>query len=160
MTELERRNFSTDKAGNNIKPLTNNRQLKFLEEIIITGGSIRKAAERAGISTSSHYTWLEKQDNYRAAFELAYQKSTEVLEGEAIRRAFGFEKPIVYRGKVTGYVQEYSDNLLMFLLKKRDPSYRDNYTQQVGIWNTGKDNVKIFFNIPRPKKDSLENQTD
>jgi molybdenum-dependent DNA-binding transcriptional regulator ModE len=132
--------------------ITNKKQIKFLQEIILTGGSIRKAAERAGISTSSHYDWLSKQDSYRKAFEQAFEKSTKILEAEAIRRATGYQKPLVYKGEVTGYVQEHSDNLLMFLLKKRDPSYRDNHTQQVGIWGTGQDGVNVIFNIPRPPK--------
>jgi hypothetical protein len=130
--------------------ITNKKQISFLQEIIYTGGSIRKAAERAGISTSSHYEWLSKQDHYRKAFESAFEKSTQILEAEAIRRATGYEKPLVYKGEVTGYVQEHSDNLLMFLLKKREPSYRDNHTQQVGIWGAGQDGVKVIFNIPRP----------
>jgi hypothetical protein len=137
---------------NPIQLLTNDRQIRFLEEIIATGGSIRKAAEQAGISTSSHYSWLTKDEEYKAAFSKAYEQSTKVLEAEAIRRATGYQKPLVYKGEVTGYVQEHSDNLLMFLLKKRDPSYRDNHTQQVGIWGTGQDGVNVIFNIPRPPK--------
>ena len=147
-----------EKTENNLGPiqlLTNARQIKFLEEIVVTGGSIRKAAERAGISTSSHYRWLEKGDDYKDAFQVAYERSTKVLESEAIRRATGYEKPLVYKGEVTGYVQEHSDLLLMFLLKQRDPSYRDNHTQQIGIWGANKDKVNVIFNIPRPEEDQL-----
>ncbi len=148
-----------DKSVSALEPIeliSNDRQIKFLEELISTGGNIRRAAERSGISTSSHYAWLKNDDNYRDAFEIAFEQSTQTLEAEAIRRATGYEKPLVYKGEVTGYVQEHSDNLLMFLLKKRDPSYRDNYTQQVGIWGTGQDGLKVIFNIPRP--DSVENK--
>jgi len=148
-----------DKSVSALEPIeliSNDRQFKFLEELISTGGNIRRAAERAGISTSSHYAWLKNDDNYRDAFEIAFEQSTQTLEAEAIRRATGYEKPLVYKGEVTGYVQEHSDNLLMFLLKKRDPSYRDNYTQQVGIWGTGQDGLKVIFNIPRP--DNGENK--
>lgn len=140
---------------NPIKKLTNEKQIKFLKELVVTGGSIRKAAERSRISASSHYDWLSKHDSYRDAFDYAYEESTKTLEAEAIRRATGYERPLVYKGEVTGYVQEHSDNLLMFLLKKRDPSYRDNHTQQVGIWGTNKDGIKVYFNIPRPEKKEL-----
>lgn len=153
-------NNSKDSTNENeldpLATITNERQIKFLEEIIATGGSIRKAAERAGISTSSHYDWLSKQDNYKAAFELAYDRSTKTLEAEAIRRARGYEKPLVYKGEVTGYVQEHSDLLLMFLLKQRDPSYRDNHTQQIGIWGASKEGIKVAFNIPRPEDKLLK----
>ena len=143
-----------------IQLLTNDRQIKFLQEIVATGGSIRKAAERAGISTSSHYRWLSINDNYRDAFQLAYEQSTKVLEAEAIRRATGYEKPLVYKGEVTGQVQEHSDLLLMFLLKQRDPSYRDNHTQQIGIWGTNKEGVKVIFNIPRPENKAVPSGDD
>lgn len=142
---------NTDTTPEPKKILRNEKQIKFLEEIILTGGSIRKSAERAGISTSSHYDWLAKQDEYRTAFKEAYEKSIKVLEAEAIRRATGYEKPIVYKGEITGHVREHSDLLLMFLLKQRDPSYRDNFTQQLGIWGNSKDKVNVIFNIPRPK---------
>jgi hypothetical protein len=138
-----------------IQLLTNDRQIRFLEEIIATGGSIRKAAEQAGISTSSHYSWLTKDEEYKAAFDTAYEQSTKVLEAEAIRRATGYQKPLVYKGEVTGSVQDHSDLLLMFLLKQRDPSYRDNHTQQVGIWGANKDGIKVIFNIPRPPRQEL-----
>jgi hypothetical protein len=39
----------------------------------------------------------------------------------------GYEEPLVFRGLKTGdTVTRHSDILLMFLLKKLDPSYRDN----------------------------------
>jgi hypothetical protein len=39
----------------------------------------------------------------------------------------GYEEPLVFRGMKTGdTVTRHSDILLMFLLKKLDPSYSDN----------------------------------
>jgi hypothetical protein len=55
-----------------------------------------------------------------------------VLEEEAVRRAYhGTERPIFQKGVQVGSVKEFSDSLLMFLLKSRDPrvpgqSYRRN----------------------------------
>jgi hypothetical protein len=160
MTELIEADETRQDTIDPIAQLSNEKQISFLREIVLTGGNIRKAAERSGISTSSHYGWLSKQDTYKKAFEDAYQRSTTMLEAEAIRRATGYEKPLVYRGVITGHVLEHSDNLLMFLLKKRDPSYRDNHTQQVGIWGAGQDGVKVIFNIPRPSIDEIETPTE
>ena len=51
-----------------------------------------------------------------------------VLEPEAIRRAVeGVEKPVYQGGELVGYVREYSDTLLIFLLKGGKPhKYREN----------------------------------
>jgi hypothetical protein len=150
MTEIVSAEEVLEMIQDPLSKLTNDRQISFLQEIVMTGGNIRKSAERAGISTRSHYDWLS-QDDYRSAFDAAYQRSTRMLEAEAIRRATGFERPLVYKGQVTGSITEHSDNLLMFLLKQRDPSYRDNNSQQVGIW--GQDGkINVMFNIPRPPR--------
>ena len=79
---------------------------------------------------------------------------------EVRRRAIeGIDKPIVYKGQITKdsdgtpvTVKEYSDNLLMFLTKKLDPTYRDNYaapaidSRQVHITY----NLHPGANIPMP----------
>jgi hypothetical protein len=55
------------------------------------------------------------------------QLGTAALENEAVRRAYhGVEKPVFYKGEVCGYTQDYSDTLLIFLLKARKPEvYRE-----------------------------------
>jgi hypothetical protein len=64
---------------------------------------------------------------FRAAWDEATQLGTEALEYEALRRAYhGVEEPVFYRGVQCGSVTKYSDRLLMFLLKARDPAkYRE-----------------------------------
>ena len=52
------------------------------------------------------------------------------MEAEARRRGVeGTLKPVFYKGEECGQVREYSDTLLIFLLKAHDPKYRDR--QQV-----------------------------
>ena len=59
-------------------------------------------------------------------FEDADEEVTETLEREATRRASkGTLKPVFYQGKVCGEIREYSDTLLIFLLKARRPDYQD-----------------------------------
>ena len=52
---------------------------------------------------------------------------TEALEYEAVRRAYhGVAEPVFYNGVQCGSVTKYSDKLLMFLLKARNPAkYRE-----------------------------------
>lgn len=58
---------------------------------------------------------------------MAFEQSIQRMEVEAQRRAVdGTRKPVYYKGVKVGAVQEYSDNLMMFLLKARRPEvYRE-----------------------------------
>ncbi|MHC5536960.1 hypothetical protein ACYOEI_01645 [Singulisphaera rosea] len=53
----------------------------------------------------------------------------DTLESEARRRALdGVEKPVFYRGQKCGAIREYSDALLMFLMKAARPErFRESY---------------------------------
>jgi hypothetical protein len=112
----------------------------FLEAYSQTG-NITRAAEISEVSRQSHYEWLKDDSDYPAAFKEADEKASERLEAEARRRAVeGTSKPVFYQGMVCGAIQEYSDTLLMFLLKGAKPQkYRDN----VSMEHTGKDGSPI-----------------
>jgi len=72
------------------------------------------------------------------------------------RGLHGVEEPVIYGGKprmvkdlVTGKmvpltVRRFSDNLLMFEVKRRDPAYRDNYPA-IDIHSSGPSSVKIVL---------------
>lgn len=111
-------------------------------------GRITAAAKLAGIVKATHYVWLQDPD-YASRFAKSGVIATDNLIDEARRRAHdGVEKPILYKGTrcyelkkdpkdKTGqrYVpdmskpiimREYSDNLLMFLIKERRPEFRES----------------------------------
>ena len=88
--------------------LTEQKKKVFLE-IYRDAGTMREAAERAGVNTSTPYAWIQADAEFRDALEIARQDAGEALIREARKRAM-----------------KSSDNLLMFLIKKFDPSYRDN----------------------------------
>jgi hypothetical protein len=115
-------------------------------------GIIRNAAEVAGISRRTHYNWLKANPQYREDFETATRESVEELEAEARTRAtIGALRPVFYKGEAISipcqeddlgafedplhpghfrklyFESTKSDILLMFLLKKLDPSYREGY---------------------------------
>jgi hypothetical protein len=98
-------------------------------------GNIRLACMIAKVGRSSHYRWMDESPSYRDAFEVAREDSADLLEAEARRRAVeGVEKPTGWhQGKPGGYVREYSDLLLIFLLKGARPeTYKDRVdTRQV-----------------------------
>ena len=101
--------------------------------------SITKAADASKAHRRSHYKWLADDPDYAAAFERAKIEAGQTLEDEAIRRAHeGVLTPVFYKGKPTGAVREYSDQLLMFLLRGFIPEkYKDRVTAEVGGLNGG-----------------------
>lgn len=96
-------------------------------------GHVGKAVEACAAGRSTVYAWRKKDLAFRAAWTEAEDAATDDLLAEATRRAFlGTVKPVVYKGMIAKritdegtvedlYIREYSDTLLMFLLKARDP---------------------------------------
>lgn len=98
-----------------------------------TGGNVTKACEIAGIGRSAAYEWREADPEFALEWESAIEAGTDELEEEARRRAFqGVNKPVFYKGEKCGFVKEYSDTLLIFLLKGRRPErYRERFDVEV-----------------------------
>ena len=84
-------------------------------------GSVDLACAAAGVDRTSHYVWLKNDAEYKKSFEEAREEACGLLEDEAVRRAYrGTLKPMSIGGKMV-LVTEFSDQLLMFLLKCRNP---------------------------------------
>ncbi|WP_207706576.1 hypothetical protein [Desulfallas thermosapovorans] len=99
-------------------------------------GNITRAAEIAGIDRKNHYDWMKNDPDYPELFYEADQQACDRLEQEARRRAVeGVQKPVFQGGKQVGVVQEYSDTLLIFLLKGAMP---EKYKERVHQEHTGK----------------------
>lgn len=116
-------------GGRRINADTYSRQRAFLRRYGLTGKLVT-AMHESGISTSLHYLWLRKDPNYVRMFEITTKLLQHRLEDEAYRRAHdGVLEPVgFYKGEPTTHVLRFSDNLLMFLLKKLDPAYaRERY---------------------------------
>src|SRR5262249_2040196 len=65
----------------------------------------------------------ENDEEFAQLWRDAVEEGIDRLEAEAIRRARdGIKRPVFYMGQVVGYVQEYSDTLLKFLLEAKRPS--------------------------------------
>ena len=105
---------------------------------------LTEACKIAGVGVRTVYDWKERDEAFVEAYEAAKQQADAVhleeLRKEVKRRGLhGVEEPVIYGGKprmvkdpVTGKmipltVRRFSDNLLMFEVKRRDPAYRDNY---------------------------------
>lgn len=99
---------------------------KFIGHLA-NGGTVAAACELCVIGRATVYRHRQKDEDFAVAWADAEEESTEKLEEEAFRRAFkGVEKPVHYEGRRIDFVTEYSDTMLIFLLKARKPlTYRD-----------------------------------
>lgn len=105
------------------------RGLAFLEGL--RGGlSVAHAATKAGFTRQAAYDKRKHDLEFAQAWNDAVEQGTDVLEDAATVRAVrGVEKPVFQQGKQVGTIREYSDILLIVLLKARRPEkYRDNAT--------------------------------
>lgn len=113
-------------------PLGEDPRSKFLEALA-SGFSVTGAAEQAGIHRGTPYDWRNADPEFAKAWQIALDAGTDRLEDEAWRRAVeGSERPVFQMGAQVGKTREYSDLLLIFLLKGRRPEkYRDNSKLEV-----------------------------
>ena len=100
---------------------------KMFLEILSQTGRVTEAARAVGYTSTNYLHTLRREDEtFAEQWDAAIQAAKDVLEAEAIRRGVdGVMEPTYYKGEVVGYTLKYSDTLLMFVLKKLDPSYRD-----------------------------------
>lgn len=95
----------------------------------IRHATVYHAAKAARIGRRTHYDWLARDPDYAEAFKAAQEAALDILEREARRRAVeGTLKPVYQGGELVGKVREYSDTLLIFLLKGAAPQkYRERF---------------------------------
>lgn len=113
------------------------RRARFLA--LISGATpIGKAAEACGVSRQAVHVHRQTDPDFARLFLEARESAVEALEAEAYRRACHGtlrEKPIYFRGQEVGTetIREYSDSLLMFLLRAARPGvYRDREPAEHG----------------------------
>ncbi len=101
------------------------RKKAFLEAFKICG-RLTKAAQLAGVTRGLHYRWLAEDPDYVREFNQARAELVDLLIDEAVRRAReGTQRPVFYQGEQCGVVLEYSDALMIALLKAWAPEFRD-----------------------------------
>lgn len=91
-------------------------------------GMVAKACEVAKVSRANVYEERQRNEKFAEAWDEIEERTTQEMEREAFRRAVeGFDKP-VYQGKeLVGHIRQYSDTLLIFMLKARRPEvYREH----------------------------------
>lgn len=91
-------------------------------------GHVGQSATAAGIDRRTHYDWTANDPDYVLEFRKAEKIAGDMLIDEARRRAHdGWEEPVFHQGVIVGGVRRFDSTLLMFLIKRHDPSYRERY---------------------------------
>ncbi|GMW01479.1 MAG: hypothetical protein AMXMBFR84_26160 [Candidatus Hydrogenedentota bacterium] len=123
-------------AKRDVRHFTAVKKDKFLK-LIAAGWSCHKAVLKVGISRGTVYNHRESDPAFAKAWDEAYAISTELLEEEAYRRAvYGVKKPVWQGGELMGHIQEYSDTLMVIMLKSRKPEkYRERVSNQYAVEN-------------------------
>nr|WP_263413504.1 DUF1804 family protein [Terriglobus aquaticus] len=102
----------------------------------------------SGVPRATAYQWRDADADFAEDWRKARAMGLEVLEDEALRRAYtGVDRPVYQGGKQVGSTREYSDTLLIFLLKGAKPeTYRDN----AKVEHAGGVGITLIHSIPRP----------
>jgi len=113
--------------------VTPKKKAEFLDALAQTG-NVRQAAKAVGVSANRFYVHRRQDPLFAQKWEETIQQAMDtVLEPEAIRRAVeGVEKAVYYRGAQVGVEREYSDTLLIFLLKGWKS---DRYTERREVFH-------------------------
>lgn len=102
---------------------------RFLEKFRLHGNITWACRQIRMTRRRTVYEWQEHDDTFAAEFRQAEIEATERMEEAAYERAVtGTLKPVYQQGAKVGTVREYSDTLLIFMLKARNPAkYRDKF---------------------------------
>ena len=104
------------------------KMLNLFIEQLSKYGIVTVAAEKAGnLDRRLLYEKKEEDPEFAKRWDNAIEKSIDLLEDEARRRAYdGYDKPVFQKGVKVGVIREYSDTLLIFLMKANRPEkYRE-----------------------------------
>ncbi len=87
----------------------------------------------AGLTRSRAYQWRTEDEAFAKAWDEAVEEGTDRMEDEAYRRAVqGTTKPVYQQGRKVGEVQEFSDTLMIFMLKGRRPEkFKDRVANEL-----------------------------
>lgn len=92
-----------------------------------------RAARECELGGRTVWDWRYKDPEFEEQWKAAAQEGIDRLEDEAVRRGVeGTDRPVFQQGECVGFVREYSDDLLKFVLSARDPGKFSRGAQQPG----------------------------
>lgn len=103
--------------------------------LIRNGSTNRDAAAACGCGTKYFQKRRKADPQFEEDYQDARKDGDDIIRAEIMRRGVdGVKRAIYHDGKVVGYKQEYSDQLLMFLAKSRMPEeFGDKLTTEHNV---------------------------
>jgi hypothetical protein len=100
----------------------------FIDELA-RSGNVLLSSRKAGVRRTSVYQTRKDDPAFADQWDDAIDESVDLLEAVARGRAVnGTDKPVYQGGVQVGTIRQYSDTLLIFLLKAHRPErFRDSY---------------------------------
>lgn len=120
------------------RTLTTAEKKRFLKSLRETGGNVRRACQLIGLTRGAVYDHRKRDPDFAEEFEDTIEAAIDDMEQEARRRAMeGVEKPVYQNGTLVGHIQQYSDTLMIFLLKAYRPDkFRDRMDMTTSLTGT------------------------
>lgn len=125
----------------------------FLAELL-NAPNVAEACRIAGIDRTTAYNHKHADQDFSAAWDSAIELSMDKAEAELYRRAVeGVEKPVYQGGELVGHLQEYSDTLLIFMLKsRRRPIYGERLAIEIDYSNMSDEQLRRLAAGEDPKR--------
>jgi hypothetical protein len=114
------------------KKLTRAKRRAFLMALE-EGAMVGQACKAVGVTRQAVHKLRKRDPEFAQLMDEHMDRSITVIEDEITRRGvYGVDKPIVQGGKIITYVKEYSDQCLLALAKRRDPTnWKDRSTTEL-----------------------------
>ncbi len=117
-------------------------------------GMVSEACGMVGIARSTAYLERQRNEEFAVAWADVEERVVEKLEAEAFRRAHdGVDKLIVSAGKEMGTEKQFSDSLLMFLLKAKRP---ERYLDRMAVAHSGKVEQQVRIDLAKLDDEDLD----
>lgn len=131
---------------------TRSKTEKFLTILAENGGHVANACKAINMRRATVYEWRDQDSEFADRWDDIVESKLDDLEHEGHRRAYdGTVRPVFYQGVECGGVREYSDSLLMFILKTGRP---ETYRERFEVKNTGVLKIEVVYVEQAPDEDA------
>jgi len=117
-------------------PLTEDEKHVYVS-VVAAGRTKKAAADAAGRRRCTFNDEKKRDPEFAAAVDRAYFEDgrDSLVEVATCRFVDGWEEPVYQKGELVGFIRKYDNRLGEFLIKQRDPTFRD----RISVEQTGKD---------------------